>query len=84
MFVERLQRLAQHFKLGKVSCSHSQMKNGNYLALMKVGLETFQSYPEEFVSLNDAYEYVARMACQNIESTQATKTTPLWMVPAQQ
>lgn len=84
LYVERLKRLAAHYQLGKISCTSSQMKNRNYVALIKVGLETFRSYPEEFPLVDDAYEYVAQMACEHIELTEATKAPPLWMAPAHQ
>lgn len=68
MYVERLKRLVDKYKLGRVNCNTYPMKNGNYIATMQVGKEKFLTYPEDFAELVDATEYAAQLACHYIES----------------
>lgn len=75
--MERLKRLVDKYHLGRVSCNNSQMKNGNYVATIRIGLETFYSYPDEFADVHEAYECAAQRALEQLE------LVPNWMKPAQ-
>ena len=61
--------------LGRVCMSHNQMKSGRYIASIQVSMN-FDTYPEDFESMTDAYEYAAKKAVEHFEKT------PSWMVPA--
>jgi len=76
-FREKLAGLVKNKNLGDINYQNVSTRDGHFIGTVTISKTKFSSYPEEFSKIDDAYEFAARDAYKQLESTTLGSELPV-------